>query len=182
MKTNFKIIFICFFTSSMLVSCFGGSYTSDEIDKAMKNLEKDGIFDNSETTTDVTPKKEIPKMTEDECLIYFQKEWDKVELVKKDGISQYETYSDELNSILNDMVTVLEKDPANNDLSKSTTKLNKLRLKFINSKKNKDATVNWLTYGQPHSEYDLQLACESVLKENANDPESINIENCKIPN
>ena len=145
-----------------------------------------GSMDDNKTSStsseaEKSVKKEIPKMTEDEYCNYFQIQWDSVKLLKRDGFPQYSTYCDELNSVLQNMVSVIEQDTSRNiDLGTYPSKLNKIILKFIASKKNKDAIKNWLTYGQPLSEYELKIACKTFLKENAHDPSSIDIEDYKI--
>lgn len=132
--------------------------------------------DNS-TSTSSSSEKVLPSMTDEEYLTYFQAKWDSVTL-KKEGFPQYETYLNELTAILQDMTKVLDKDSTYH--KDSPSKLNKLRLKLNASKKSKQAMKNWLTYGQPNYGTELESTCETYLKENANDPESIEIENSKV--
>lgn len=129
--------------------------------------------DKKNTQAEAT-KSELPSMTEDEYVKYFQDKWDAVKLEKEGKFPQYETYQTALEKILQDMLSVLEKDPSYK--LNSSSKLNKLRLKFVDSKKMKTAISNYVTYGQPMLGDELKYACETLLKENANDPSSIDIE------
>lgn len=139
-----------------------------------------GSVDDEGSDSSETEKVErvIPEMSDEEYLTYFQKNWDAVTLVKQDGFPQYETYQRELEAITQDMLRVLERDPE--FTFDSTSKLNTLRLKLIDSKKYKEALENWLKYGQPYSKYELKSACEYYLKQVANDPSSIDIDDWKI--
>jgi hypothetical protein len=122
----------------------------------------------------IETKKAIPILSEEEYLKYFQNKWDNVKLTNtSNGLPAYETYSNELDGVLQDILSVCEKDPKFTFKSKS--KLNQLRLKLIDSKKNKKAMKDLIIYGQPSSKYDLIGCCEFYIKENANDPESIDI-------
>lgn len=48
-------------------------------------------------------------------------------------------------------------------------------MKLIESKKYKEATRDYLTYGQPVFKSDITYPCEHYIKEYANDPSSVDI-------
>lgn len=142
--------------------------------------DKSSSSSSSSSTSSEPEKKVVPKMTEEEYINYFQAKWDSVKLYKESGFPQYDTYTTALGDVLNEMVTVLERDNPQIDLVKSPDKLNKLRLKFIDGKKYSKAMKDFFTYGQPIGGSELKYACESFLKDNANDPSSIDIEDYQV--
>ncbi|UEG49362.1 hypothetical protein LK994_12040 [Ferruginibacter lapsinanis] len=133
--------------------------------------------DKNGTSTE-TVKNEIPSMTEGEYLKYFQDKWDAVKLETEGQFPQYEDYQVSLENVLQEILSALQKDPSFK--VDSPSKLNKLRQQLIDSKKMKTAISNYLTYGQPMSDYALKDACQTYLEQYANDPNSIDIENYKI--
>lgn len=114
--------------------------------------------------------------SEPELIADFKTEWDAVVLTKAEdfnmqvkGFPKYETYLSELDK-------TLEKISSLTKVSNETfPKLEKLRLKLIDSKKYKDAQKNFLMYGQPIQRNDITYPCESYLRQNLNDPGSLDI-------
>lgn len=110
---------------------------------------------------------------------YFIKEyqniWDSIVLFKKDGFPQYETYQSLLENVINSIAKRISDNPPN-----LLPKLEKLRLKLIDSKKYKEAVKNYLIYGQTIWESDITYPCEHYINQNANDPSSIDIIEKKI--
>ena len=99
----------------------------------------------------------------------YKKYWEEVNLEKLDGLPQYQNYFDTLNSIINDINDITEQRGA------KLPKLEKLRLKLINSKKYTEALSDFTTYGQLLYRDELQPACETALESLLNDPESLDI-------
>ncbi len=124
----------------------------------------------SNTKKERENKPQIPIMSESEYLKYFQDKWDSIKLYKSEGFPQYKTYLSDLDTVMSDMVKVLEKDPK--FTFNSTSDLNKLRLKFNSSKKEKDARYGFFTYGQPLGKFELEDACKNYLEKVLNDPKS----------
>lgn len=117
-----------------------------------------------------TPKQEKYTLTEDDYIKYFQAEWDSVKLVKDDfsGFPKYGKYTDDLSEINRQMSAVVESNP-------NFSKLEKLRMKFVDSKKWAEADKKWLTYGEPGDREYLISPCRDYIVNNAHDPYSIDI-------
>ena len=147
-------------------------------DSLMLSEEKKRVADSLSESNASSVKHEVPHKTEGDYIKYFQNKWDSVTITYDEKFPKYETYKTSLDDILQEMVTVLGKDTSFK--FDSPSKLNKLRLKFIDSKKMKQALSNWLTYGQPEMDFDLKYPCEEYIKDNANDPSSIDFDGFKI--
>jgi hypothetical protein len=138
-------------------------------DKDTPKQEKTGNkIANSETVKPDTVR--VITLTENDYIQYFQTEWDSIRLYKDQGFPQYSDYTDSLQKVVLEINTIVQSNPD------SFKRLKKLRLRFISSNKMIKANKNWLIYGQPKLEYDLYEPCEEYLRENANDPGSIDID------
>ncbi len=161
-KTTFEVIFISTHNLVYKAEGFAGFLTN--------YFSKINSQDQESVDSEV-------KILKEDTIAYYQQKWDAVKLIKEDGFPQYELYQEALQKINEEMLADLESDP--NFRYDSPSKLNKLRQKFCSSKKLKDALKNYYTYGQPAT-FDLEEPCKNYLRDNLNDPGSLEVNGFKI--
>jgi cytochrome c peroxidase len=114
----------------------------------------------------VKKEKKMPAIKDKSIIEKYKNEWDLVQLITIDGIPQYESYIDKLDAITQNIAKQIKNQP--------NTELENLRLKFIASKKHKEAIKNYMIFGQPVSKDEIIKSCEKQLKSTINEAVIIN--------
>lgn len=124
--------------------------------------------------TPVIPLKDTIVLAEQDYLVYFQNEWNAIEPTKKGVIPKYGDCLDSLQRILDEMDALIEVHP-------TYAKVTALRLKFLDSDKNKSAQRNYLTYGQiDHLELGAIIEEYYKMRDVIDLSDGVNIVNYKI--
>lgn len=143
-----------------------------EIDAAQKKYDDaTKQIEASEQAKKPTDSLEFYKSLKDEpnLIRLYKAKWENITLKKDGKFPQYETYQTEMENLL----TGISK--ATNNDSKLFPKLEKMKFKWIDSKKYQETLENYMIFGQPFGESDLTSPCKSYLEENLNDPSSLDI-------
>lgn len=144
------------FTVLVLLFILGTIVGPQQRTKREKNKEAD----TTQKVTEAVQQDPEYVLTEQDYIRHYQSRWDSVKLEKDEWSysPKYGKYTEELSKINMEMKTFTDSDPQN------FKELEKLRMKFVESKKWKDADRDWLTYGEPKMEYDLVEPCETYLQ------------------
>lgn len=139
------------------------------------------FYDSSNKDKSLTPssnieqpvKKELPKMSDEEYVTYFENKWENVKQDTINGFPQYETYLNSIGDIMDEIIKIKK-----TDVQDTLPKLKKLQEKLL--QKMLKADNNFISFGQPIGEYELTGAGERYLENNLNDPSSLEIIDSKV--